>query len=300
LRPLEDLIVQALSKNSASRPSSVQVFLDQLVQIRHASEAEVTTDTVRSGSIVSFSTPIASNDKLRSAQVFAITLAAARYLGAFCCMYLVGAWLGQLVRNDPATAPSASTAPPSESDVALRSVLPQALATGTETNSQSHVLPVDVTPTRTIESNTVAQPSVMRVNDTNPAQSATGAASTRSTHRAVTRTLAATPALPTSAPTAADTLAPRPDSPQGAATGLGLQRAQALLANNLVAQACAEGRVVAEHSQNSPAVWDFLGRCYMRLGQAEVAREYYRKYLALAPNSANAPFVRAIVEGGQQ
>ena len=75
-----------------------------------------------------------------------------------------------------------------------------------------------------------------------------------------------------------------------------LQRARDLLAQGQVTSACAVGQIAASRKPNDPAAWEFLGRCYMRLGQPKQARAYYRRYLDLAPNSSNAVFVRAIVD----
>jgi tRNA A-37 threonylcarbamoyl transferase component Bud32 len=63
-----------------------------------------------------------------------------------------------------------------------------------------------------------------------------------------------------------------------------------------IAEGCALGRIAAERAPQSPAVWEFLGRCYMRMAEPDEARVYYRKYLALAPDGADASFIRAIVE----
>jgi hypothetical protein len=63
-----------------------------------------------------------------------------------------------------------------------------------------------------------------------------------------------------------------------------------------VAEGCALGKTVAGRAPDAAAVWEFLGRCYMRLAKPDEARAYYRKYLALAPDGPRAPFIRAIVE----
>jgi len=55
--------------------------------------------------------------------------------------------------------------------------------------------------------------------------------------------------------------------------------------------------VASEHARRVPAVWEFLGRCYMRLAEPQQARAYYRRYLQLAPSGPDAPFIRAITEG---
>jgi len=43
-------------------------------------------------------------------------------------------------------------------------------------------------------------------------------------------------------------------------------------------------------------VWEFLGRCYMRLPDPAEARAAYRRYLELAPDGPRASVIRAIVE----
>jgi hypothetical protein len=68
-----------------------------------------------------------------------------------------------------------------------------------------------------------------------------------------------------------------------------------LLAEGRVREACAAGHAAAVSAPSSASVWDFLGRCYMRRGDPDRAREHYRRSLAIAPNGPNAVFVRAIL-----
>jgi Flp pilus assembly protein TadD len=63
-------------------------------------------------------------------------------------------------------------------------------------------------------------------------------------------------------------------------------------------QACLTGRQVAERTPKLPEVWEFLGRCYMRMGDPVQARSSYRRYLELAPQGENVLFIRAIVDDG--
>jgi cytochrome c-type biogenesis protein CcmH/NrfG len=58
--------------------------------------------------------------------------------------------------------------------------------------------------------------------------------------------------------------------------------------------------MASERAPQSPAVWEFLGRCYMRMSEPEEAIASYRKALALAPDGPRAPFIRAIVERNSQ
>src|SRR6185369_17468382 len=82
-----------------------------------------------------------------------------------------------------------------------------------------------------------------------------------------------------------------------AESGLALLRAaEEGLRFSRLGEACALGQRAAEKIPGVPAVWEFLGRCYMRLAEPEQARAYYRKYLALAPDEPRASFVRAMVE----
>jgi Flp pilus assembly protein TadD len=66
-----------------------------------------------------------------------------------------------------------------------------------------------------------------------------------------------------------------------------------------IEEACATAAQAAERAPELAAVWEFLGRCHMRLGEPERARVYYRRYLALAPHEPNAIFVRAMLDEGQ-
>jgi hypothetical protein len=75
-----------------------------------------------------------------------------------------------------------------------------------------------------------------------------------------------------------------------------LRAAEQRLAAGAVAEACALGQVAAERAPQSPAPWEFLGRCHMRIPDPVQARAYYHRYLLLAPAGAKASFIRAIVE----
>jgi Flp pilus assembly protein TadD len=65
-------------------------------------------------------------------------------------------------------------------------------------------------------------------------------------------------------------------------------------------EACALGQVAAAQAPGLAAVWEFLGRCYMRLPDPERARAAYRKYLELAPDAPRASLIRAMVERESQ
>ncbi len=82
-----------------------------------------------------------------------------------------------------------------------------------------------------------------------------------------------------------------PDTPQPL-----LDSAEAHLRGGRIEEACVEGRAAARQAPAFPAAWEFLGRCYMRLGEPAEARDYYRRYLQLAPSGPKAVFIRAIVD----
>ncbi|HEY7376888.1 MAG TPA: tetratricopeptide repeat protein, partial [Polyangia bacterium] len=75
-----------------------------------------------------------------------------------------------------------------------------------------------------------------------------------------------------------------------------LESAEAHLRAGLIEEACVEGDAATRQAPSSPPAWEFLGRCYMRLGEPAQARDYYRRYLQLAPDGTRAVFIRAIVD----
>ncbi len=75
-----------------------------------------------------------------------------------------------------------------------------------------------------------------------------------------------------------------------------LRRADEQLAAGRTDEACALGQTAAERAPASAAVWEFLGRCYMRVGAPEKARASYQKSLALDPDGPQAVFIRAMLK----
>ena len=90
-------------------------------------------------------------------------------------------------------------------------------------------------------------------------------------------------------------VAPAPPANTGEAAP-SLAAAEQRLTAGHIAEACALGQTAAAHAPHDPAIWEFLGRCHMRLPDPRQARVYYLKYLDLAPASPKASFIRAIVE----
>jgi serine/threonine protein kinase len=97
-------------------------------------------------------------------------------------------------------------------------------------------------------------------------------------------------------PALAGPRAPAVDTLRGDPAADTLRGAEERLGAGRVGEACALGQVAAGQAPRAPAVWEFLGRCYMRLPDPEEARASYRKYLELAPDGPRASLIRAIVE----
>jgi serine/threonine protein kinase len=106
--------------------------------------------------------------------------------------------------------------------------------------------------------------------------------------------LSARPRLPTRPPAAARRRTVAPLSEDLWAADL-LLDAEERLGSGRIADACALGQVAARHASRTPAVWEFLGRCYMRLPDPDAARLYYRNYLTIAPDGPKAALIRAMV-----
>lgn len=75
-----------------------------------------------------------------------------------------------------------------------------------------------------------------------------------------------------------------------------LASAEQRLRAGSIEEACLLGREASHGAADSPAVWEFLGRCLMRLGEPREARLCYRKFLTLSPDDPKAVFVKAIVD----
>ncbi len=78
--------------------------------------------------------------------------------------------------------------------------------------------------------------------------------------------------------------------------GQALAEADKLLAQGEVSDACARGEEAKRLGPRLPAVYKFLGKCYMHGGRARDANDNYKKYLELAPNASDAPFVKSMIK----
>jgi serine/threonine protein kinase len=104
--------------------------------------------------------------------------------------------------------------------------------------------------------------------------------------------LAATPSAAPSPAALVNAFPPAPP-PRGAVEVLA--EADKLLGQGEVADACSHGEEAKRMSPRLPAVYKFLGKCYMRAGHAPQANDNYKKYLELAPNASDAPFVKSMI-----
>jgi Flp pilus assembly protein TadD len=74
-----------------------------------------------------------------------------------------------------------------------------------------------------------------------------------------------------------------------------MKEAERLMAQGEVAAACRKLEEQKVLTPRLPAVYKLLGKCYMRAGQPERARENYRQYLELSPAAPDAAFIKSIV-----
>ncbi|HVY36961.1 MAG TPA: hypothetical protein VHM31_03475, partial [Polyangia bacterium] len=89
---------------------------------------------------------------------------------------------------------------------------------------------------------------------------------------------------------------PPPAAPPARDAGQLLSEADKLLAQGEVHDACARGEEAKRLAPRLPAVYKFLGKCYMRAGRARDANDNYKKYLELAPSASDAPFVKSMIK----
>jgi Flp pilus assembly protein TadD len=110
---------------------------------------------------------------------------------------------------------------------------------------------------------------------------------------------ARTAAAPATAPVPVAAAAPE-TAPAAAPPARGLREvlaeAEKLLAQGEIGDACARGEEASRLAPKSAPVHKFLGKCYMRAGRTREANDSYKQYLELAPNAADAPFVKSMIK----
>jgi Flp pilus assembly protein TadD len=68
-----------------------------------------------------------------------------------------------------------------------------------------------------------------------------------------------------------------------------------LLSQGEIAQACARGEEARQLGPRVAAIHRFLGKCYLRAGNAAKASDRYRTYLQLSPDAPDAAFIKSLV-----
>jgi serine/threonine-protein kinase len=113
---------------------------------------------------------------------------------------------------------------------------------------------------------------------------------------------AAVPPSPAAAPAA--TVAAAPAAPAAEEHAAPAQRGarevltegEKLLGQGEVRDACARGEEAKRMNPKLAPTYKFLGKCYMREGNAKQANDNYRKYLELSPNASDAMFIKSIIK----
>jgi serine/threonine-protein kinase len=103
-------------------------------------------------------------------------------------------------------------------------------------------------------------------------------------------------AVGTRVPVAAASATPPPEAAPVRGGREVLGEAEKLLGQGEVGDACARGEEAKHLGPKIPAVYKFLGKCYMRAGRAAQANENYKKYLELAPTASDAPFIKSMIK----
>src|SRR4051812_36388826 len=111
----------------------------------------------------------------------------------------------------------------------------------------------------------------------------------RNESRSPGETAVAAPPSPAAAPAAAVAAAPAPAAEERAAPAQRgahevLTEGEKLLGQGEVRDACARGEEAKRMNPKLAPAYKFLGKCYMREGNAKQANDNYRKYLELSPN----------------
>jgi len=75
-----------------------------------------------------------------------------------------------------------------------------------------------------------------------------------------------------------------------------LTEGEKLLGQGEVRDACARGEEAKRMNPKLAPTYKFLGKCYMREGNAKQANDNYRKYLELSPNASDAMFIKSIIK----
>jgi len=290
--PLENLLLRALAKNRADRPSSAEVFRADLLQIerdlarelRHTRARPAPTSRIASGDEATLLNGIKRGvDERRWTVRPHVRLAAA---GGAIFALVAMSWFGwrRLVAEIPGAVrvstlngmAGSPTGPVATAPSGMGNPNPIPMAFPLASESQ---LPATVEPSGAGHT---------PIGEERQAQSRalSGASEVETRGRAHRQVTSRRPSRP---PLLAGTIADPGESE------LLIARAEAVLVQGRIFEACQLGREASRLAPLSTQAWEFLGRCYMRLGQPGEARVAYRRYLDIAPDGPNAIFVRAMI-----
>jgi serine/threonine-protein kinase len=90
-------------------------------------------------------------------------------------------------------------------------------------------------------------------------------------------------------------LPPEAPAPEGQGLQAVLRQAQQRLDEGKIAESCGVAEAARNQFEDQPALHRFLGRCLMRQGRLAEAQRHFRRYLELAPDAEDAPFIREIL-----
>jgi eukaryotic-like serine/threonine-protein kinase len=276
--PLENLILRGLAKDRRERPSSAEVFRADLLQIERDLLREGRRSPRRDRATTESATLPAATTATSGARWkrSVLPMAAAVLVGA---LVLIGVLRVASSDRQRSAAPRPSAAAPTLASAIAPAIPPVTAVAAVSARSVDPGSPVG-------QGVPVFAEPAPRTRATKTRRPVTAASRSNS---AAANT--STAARPTAA--AVETRSPAAAAPNAETI---VQRAEDLLAEGQGRKACALGETAVSDSPDLALVHGFLGRCYMRIGQPDQARQSYRRYLELVPTADDARFVRAILE----
>jgi serine/threonine-protein kinase len=281
-RTLELLILRGLAKEPAHRPQTAASFRQELEAVcsisahgraEAATQADTTALQVRG--------PRSGSHLKRAGFVVGLVLG----VGVAAITYLDKRGPFSAASVGTTTIPSLPLPAPPVETIEEAELPPREPALAPPAELEPAAARPAPTPARAAASARPARPRLQ----TAPAARVTAPAPRPAAVEAAAAVAAVAPAPPPAAP------APASHEPPRTASAL-LADAEKLLAQGEVPQACARGEEARQLGPRVPAISRFLGKCYMRAGNATRASERYRAYLELAPDAPDAAFIKSIVK----
>ena len=306
---LENLILRGLAKDRRERPSSAEVFRAELGQIERDLMRDLRSRSHRRNAADAETLPARPDTSRRQRTVAARISLPAAVVVSLAGIALGTRWVPTSSRGKeppPRTQLAAAPAPsgahptppvggtPAAATARPMAAVPAAAVADVAAVSGGHVAPPH--PSRQPRQARLLHTRHTAARQASPVSAANGGPVAGLESPSV-------PLAPTASSATSTLAAPETEGPAGVVTDHPpdaealLRRAEDLLADGQVAKACTAGETAIAAEPRSAAAHGFLGRCYTRVGRLDKARASYRAYLKLAPDAADAPFVRAIVDG---